>query len=58
MKRADIEARIVTLQNMHAAETNASTLATLNRCIERLIMMDAEDDLLCESLETSRVMTD
>lgn len=44
MKRAEIEARLITLQEMWAKETDSSTLATLNRCIENLIMMDAEDD--------------
>lgn len=44
MTRAEIEHRIRVLERLLATETNLSTLATLNRCLERLIMLEAEDD--------------
>lgn len=44
MTRDQIEAKILALQHMAARETDPSTLATINRCIERLVMMEAEDE--------------
>lgn len=44
MTRQEIEAKIRALEKMIAAERNVSTLATLNRCLERLIMMDADEE--------------
>jgi len=44
MKRAEIETRIKVVERMLTRETECSTLATLNRCYERLVMMEAEDD--------------
>lgn len=44
MKRAEIEAKIAMVQEQLARERHPSTLATLNKCLERLIMMDADDD--------------
>lgn len=37
--------QIASLQSMLATETHPTTLATINRCIENLIMMDPTDDL-------------
>lgn len=42
MTRQEIEKRIRLVQSQLAKETNPSTLAMLNRCLERLIMTDAE----------------
>ena len=44
MTRAEIEARIRLVQQQLARETHPSTLATLNRCLEKLIMMEADDE--------------
>ena len=44
MTRAEIEARIRLVQQQLARETNSSTLATLNRCLEKLVMMEASDE--------------
>lgn len=44
MTRKEIEAKIRVVEKMIASERNTSTLATLNRCLERLIMMDADDE--------------
>lgn len=44
MTSQQIEARIAALQRMLATETDPSTLATINRCLERLIMMDPDDE--------------
>ena len=44
MARSKIESRIRLVESMLAKETDPSTLATLNRCLERLIMMDADDE--------------
>lgn len=43
MTQAEIDARIRSLEDMLAKETNPSTLATLNRCIEILIMRDPDE---------------
>lgn len=58
MTRAQIEARIEVIQDMLCRETNARTLATLNRCLERLIMMDADDDDRQEPLRSDGNGTD
>lgn len=52
MKRAEIEMRIRLTERRLATETHPSTLATLNRCLERLIMMEAEDDATTETVPT------
>lgn len=44
MTRQQIETRIAYLQSKLASETHPSTLAMLNRCIERLIMMQPDDE--------------
>jgi hypothetical protein len=44
MTRQEIEQRIKFVQDQLAKETHPSTLAMLNRCMERLIMMKASDD--------------
>ena len=40
MTEAEIESRIELCQRMLATERNLSTIATLNRTIERLIMLE------------------
>lgn len=55
MKRSEIEARIATLQAMLAKERDCSTLATINRCLERLIMMDADDDHEAKPVQGPRI---
>lgn len=44
MTRETIEARIRFVEGQMAVETDPSTLATLNRCMERLIFMEADDE--------------
>lgn len=44
MTREQIEERIRLVQDQLSKETNCSTLAMLNRCMERLIMMKADDE--------------
>lgn len=44
MDRHDIETKIHQVQRMLAAERDTSTLATLNSCLEKLTLMDADDD--------------
>lgn len=44
MTRVEIEAKIRLVQSQLARETHPSTLAMLNRCLERLIMMEASDE--------------
>jgi len=43
MTNEEIDAKIKTLQGMLAEETDVTTLRTINRCIERLVMMDPSD---------------
>lgn len=45
MTRDKIELRIKTLQAKLSTATNVSALASINRTIERLIIMDADDEL-------------
>ena len=45
MKRAEIEAKIKTLETMHAKETNPRQRFRVASVLERLIMMEAEDEL-------------
>ena len=51
MKRDQIELRIRALERMHAVERDVSTLATINKLLERLIMMDAEDEEVSDGNE-------
>lgn len=44
MKRSEIERRINFVQQKLAEARDPQTLASLNRTLERLIMMEAEDD--------------
>jgi len=44
MTREEIEMRIRLVESQLCKETNPSTLATLNRCLEKLIMMEADDE--------------
>ena len=44
MTREEIEMRIRMVQYQLSKETSPSTLAMLNRCLERLIVMDADDE--------------
>jgi hypothetical protein len=44
MTRLEIEAKIRLVQLQLARETYPSTLAMLNRCLEKLIMMEASDE--------------
>jgi hypothetical protein len=44
MTRKEIEARIAFVEKQLAITRDVSTLAILNRCLEKLIMMDASDD--------------
>jgi len=43
MTEAEINQRIALCQSMLATERNLSTIATLNRTIERLIMMEPSE---------------
>lgn len=49
MSREEIEARIRLVESRLAKETHPQTLAMLNRCMERLIMMEADDDESAEN---------
>lgn len=44
MTRDEIEARIRFIEKRLAEETHPQALANYNRCLETLIMMEAEDD--------------
>ena len=44
MTRKEIEARIKFIQIQLSKETNVSTLAMLNRCLEGLIMMESDEE--------------
>lgn len=44
MTREEIETKIRGVERMIAVERDMSTLATLNRCLEHLIMLDADDE--------------
>ncbi len=44
MTAEQIDARLAVLQEMQAKERDPSTLATLARCIEKLVMMDPDED--------------
>lgn len=44
MKRSEIEWRIKAMQKRLAEVTHPKDIAATNRVIEKLIMMDAEDD--------------
>lgn len=44
MTRDEIEMRIRLVQSQMAGTVHASTLATLNRCMDRLIMMEPDDE--------------
>lgn len=54
MKRSMIEAKIRLTEKLIAEERNTSMLASLNRCMEKLIMMDADDDAELESVPEPR----
>ena len=44
MTREQIESRIRLMQDRLAVVTHPQDIATCNRCIERLIMMEADDE--------------
>lgn len=44
MTRDEIEMRIRLVQSQMAGTVHASTLATLNRCLDKLIMMEPDDE--------------
>lgn len=44
MTRQEIEARIRFVQDELSRARHPADLASLNRCMERLIMMDADDE--------------
>lgn len=44
MTRAEIEARIKTVEKMLAEERHPAGLASLNKTLEKLIMMKADDE--------------
>ena len=54
MRRAEIEKRISMVQKKLQTENNLSTIATLNRCLDRLIMMEASDDGEVHPHQTTR----
>lgn len=51
MTEQQIEARLKVLEQMHAKETHSSTLATINRCYEKLLMMLPEPEDAHENAE-------
>lgn len=44
LSRAEIEKKIEFVQRQLAAATRPSTMAVLNHCLDKLIMMEASDE--------------